>query len=65
MKIVNKASMIPIADVGARLNPHIENMNTDGWTLMSATVETVGVQELLLLFWKKEIPSVSIDGING
>lgn len=54
----NRATIIPIADIQGRLNPHIEQMNSEGWELMSATVETVGLHESVILFWKKSIPAV-------
>jgi hypothetical protein len=54
---VNKASTVPLADAGQRLNPHIEQMNRDGWELMTVTVESVGTIEILLMFWKKPAPT--------
>jgi hypothetical protein len=55
--IKNKATTIPLGDVLNRLGPHIEQMNADGWELMSATVEHIGIQEHLLLFWKRNVPA--------
>jgi hypothetical protein len=55
IKIVNRSTMVPIPDITTRLNPHIDQMNSESWELMSATVETVGIQELIILFWRKYI----------
>ena len=55
---VNKATTVPLGDMQQRLNPHIESMNREGWELMSVTVETIGIHEVLLLFWKKPLPPV-------
>jgi hypothetical protein len=30
-------------------------MNAEGWELMSAAVEAIGIEELFILFWKKTI----------
>lgn len=54
-KVINKATHLPLTQLEIKLNQHIERMNADGWELMSAAIEAVGIEELFILFWKKTI----------
>jgi len=55
--MINKATTVPLGDMQQRLNPHIETMNREGWSLMSVTVETIGIHEVLLMFWQRPSPA--------
>ena len=55
MKTVNRATILTLTDVHTKLNPHIEKMNTEGWELLSVAQQEVGIQEVLIMFWKKTI----------
>jgi hypothetical protein len=56
-KVINMSTVLSLADVvqQERLNQHIQKQNAQGWELMSSALETTGIQELLLLFWKKTV----------
>lgn len=54
-KVINKATFIPLTQVSIKLNQSIETMNADGWELMNAAVESIGIEEFFILFWRKEI----------
>ena len=55
MKTVNRSTSMPIADLG-RINPHIEQMNTEGWEILSVIQQDIGIHEYIVFFWKKVIP---------
>jgi hypothetical protein len=54
-RIINKATHLPLTQLEIKLNQHIEKMNADGWELMSAAIEAVGIEELFILFWKRTV----------
>jgi hypothetical protein len=55
MRVANRATVLTLVDVQNKLNPHIEKMNSEGWELLSVTQQEVGIQEVLILFWKKSV----------
>jgi hypothetical protein len=55
MSTVNTSSVITLTDIHQKLNPHIDAMNAKGWELMSVAQQEVGIQEVLILFWKKTV----------
>ena len=54
-KILNHSTTIPLTQVKEKLNPHLEIMNSKSWELMSAAIEAIGIEEYIILFWKKTI----------
>lgn len=61
MKIINKATFIPLSQVTTKLDSHIQTMNADDWELMSVAVEIVGIDEHFILFWRKALPNTITD----
>lgn len=55
MKVLNKSTTIPLTQVQIKLDVHIEKMNADGWQLMTVAAVNVGIEEVLVLFWRKEV----------
>lgn len=56
-KVINTSSIVPLVDViqHDKLNRHMQMKNAEGWELMSVQQELTGIQELLILFWKKTV----------
>jgi hypothetical protein len=46
---------LPIAHVKEKLNEHIEKQNVEGWELMTAAIENIGIEEVFILFWRKTV----------
>lgn len=65
-KIVNHSTTLPLSHVQTKLNTHIEKMNAEGWELMSVAVEAIGIEEVFIMFWRKELeqPQTLIPGIG-
>lgn len=61
MTILNKATTIPLTQVQIKLDPHIEKMNAEGWQLMSAAPINIGIEEVFVLFWRKEVEPVNLN----
>jgi hypothetical protein len=54
-KVLNKATTLPLSHIQTKLNDHLMQMNRDGWELMNAAIEAVGIEELIVCFWRKEL----------
>lgn len=55
-RYVNKATHINLVDIELKLNTHIQLQNNEGWELFSVVQQMVGINESLVMFWKKPIP---------
>lgn len=51
-KTTNSSSTIPLTHLN-KLNQHIQSMNVQGWELLSVIQKAIGIDEHLIMFWKK------------
>lgn len=55
MKIQNTSSSVQLSKVETVLPVHIQQMNNQGWELMSVFLRMTGLEEMLFLLWKRTI----------
>lgn len=61
-KVLNKSTTLPLSHVQTKLNTHLETHNAQGWELMSIAIEAIGIEELIIMFWRKPVAEVVGDG---
>jgi hypothetical protein len=55
-RVINQITTITLSDVHTvKLNQHIAQQNSAGWELFNITQQALGIQEYLILLWRKTI----------
>lgn len=54
-QVINKSTTITLVDVLSKLNTHIQQQNAEGWELFSVVQQAIGIQEYMILFWRKTV----------